>query len=300
MLIVKQLRLEKAIDYWKQVDMYVGGREHATGHLLYSRFWHKFLYDIGLTVTEEPFKALRNQGMILGDDNQKMSKRWGNVVNPDDCISIYGADAFRMYEMFLGPFDSQLPWSTDGIIGTRRFIDRLWRASQVIKKQNSENKKIQTPEGLMSEINKTIKKVTKDIDGFDFNTAISSLMILLNNFESVIQKNENINKKDFIDFVKLLTPFAPHISDEIWTMFEGKGYVNMASWPKYDENKILENVVKIGIQINGKLRGVVEVSSEKTEKEVIDEAKEIVKNHLEEKTIKKTIYIKGKIISFVI
>ncbi len=291
---------KKAIDYWKQVDMYIGGREHTTGHLLYSRFWHKFLYDIGLTVTEEPFKALRNQGMILGDDNQKMSKRWGNVVNPDDCINTYGADAFRMYEMFLGPFDSSLPWSTDGIIGTRRFIDRVWRLASVVKIQNEKNKKIQTSEKLVSEINKTIKKVTEDIDGFAFNTAVSSLMILLNNFEDMIQKKENIDQKDFIDFVKLLTPFAPHISDEIWTIFKNKKSINVAPWPKYDESKIVEGTVKIGIQINGKLRGDIEVSADKTENEIIDEAKTIVKNHLEGKVIKKIIYIKGKIVSFVV
>jgi leucyl-tRNA synthetase len=221
-------------------------------------------------------------------------------VNPDGCIETYGADAFRMYEMFLGPFDSQLPWSTDGIIGTRRFIDRLWRASQVIKKQNTENKKIVTPKELVSEINKTIKKVTEDIGGFAFNTAISSLMILLNNFEAAIQKKQNINQKDFLDFVKLLTPFAPHISDEVWSMFESKGSINISTWPKYDQNKIVEDIVKIGIQINGKLRGNIEISFDKTEKEVIEEARKIVKNHLEDKVVKKTIYIKGKIISFVI
>ena len=286
---------KKAIDYWQQVDMYVGGREHTTGHLLYSRFWHKFLFDIGLTVTEEPFKALRNQGMILGDDNQKMSKRWGNVVNPDDCINTYGADAFRMYEMFLGPFDSQLPWSTDGIIGTRRFIDRVWRLSQVIKKEHKE-----TDPHLVSKINKTIKKVTDDIDDFAFNTAVSSLMILLNDFEDVQQKGELIAQKDFLDFIKLLAPFAPHIADEIWDMFKGKKSINISEWPVYDESKILEDVVKVGIQINGKLRGAIEIVDTKSEAEILEEAKHIVKNHLEGKVIKKTIYVKGKIISFVI
>jgi len=291
---------KKAIDYWQQVDMYVGGREHTTGHLLYSRFWHKFLFDIGLTVTEEPFKALRNQGMILGDDNQKMSKRWGNVVNPDDCINTYGADAFRMYEMFLGPFDSQLPWSTDGIIGTRRFIDRVWRLSQVVEEKNKKNKKIKTDASLVSKIQKTIKKVTDDIDSFAFNTAVSSLMILLNDFEEVNQKEGGINQKDFIDFIKLLAPFAPHISDEIWTMFANKNSVNISSWPVYDESKIVEDTVKVGIQINGKLRGAIEIDLAKSEVEIVEEAKQIVKSHLEGVVIKKTIYVKGKIISFVI
>ena len=291
---------KKAIDYWQQVDMYIGGREHTTGHLLYARFWHKFLYDIGLTVTEEPFKALRNQGMILGDDGQKMSKRWGNVVNPDDCINIYGADAFRMYEMFLGPFDSQLPWSTDGIIGTRRFIDRVWRLSQVIEEQNKKNKNIETDIQLISKIQKVIRKVTDDIDGFAFNTAVSSLMILLNDFEEVIQNKKEINQLDFINFIKLLTPFAPHITDEIWSVFKNKNSINISSWPKYDETKIVENNIKIGIQINGKLRGDIEVNSTISESEILDEAKYVVKNHLEGNVIKKTIYIKGKIINFVI
>jgi leucyl-tRNA synthetase len=202
--------------------------------------------------------------------------------------------------MFLGPFDSSLPWSTDGIIGTRRFIDRVWRLADVIKTQNEKNKKIQTPANLISELNKTIKKVTDDIDGFAFNTAVSSLMILLNNFEDTVQKNENIDQKDFIDFIKLLTPFAPHISDEIWTIFKNKKSINVADWPVYDESKVAEGTVKIGIQINGKLRGDIEVSADKTENEIIDQAKTIVKNHLEGQVIKKTIYIKGKIISFVI
>jgi leucyl-tRNA synthetase len=294
------LASKKAIDYWKQVDVYVGGREHTTGHLLYARFWNKFLYDIGIAKTDEPFKKLHNQGMILGNDNQKMSKRWGNVVNPDDCVTVYGADAFRMYEMFLGPFDSSLPWSTDGIIGTRRFIDRLWRIAQTIKTQNKNNKNIKTDDNLISEINKTIKKVGDDIETFAFNTSISALMILLNNFEDIIQKGKPINQKDFIDFVKILTPFAPHITDEIWSMFDCKGSVNISTWPKFDSKKILENKVRLGIQINGKLRGDIEIVPSKSEKEVIEEARQIVKNYLEGKVIKKTIYIKGKIISFVI
>lgn len=287
---------KKAVDYWQQVDMYVGGKEHTTGHLLYARFWHKFLFDIGLTVTEEPFKALRNQGMILGDDNQKMSKSRGNVVNPDSCIDTYGADAFRMYEMFLGPFDSQLPWSTDGIIGTRRFIDRVWRLSQIIEQQNKKNKNVKTDPHLISKIQKTIKKVTDDIDGFAFNTAVSALMILLNEFEKV----EEINQKDFFDFIKLLAPFAPHITDEIWSQFKNKKSINIATWPVYDESKIVEDTVKVGIQINGKLRGAIEIVDTKSEAEILSDAKHIVKNHLEGKVIKKTIYIKGKIISFVI
>ncbi len=290
----KALVGEKAVKIWKNVDMYVGGLEHATGHLLYSRFWNKFLKDIGIAQTEEPFKALRNQGMILGSDNQKMSKRWGNVVNPDDCIDTYGADAFRMYEMFLGPFDSQLPWQTEGLIGTRRFLDKVWRLAQVVKQNNIKNKNIKTDSKIVSEIHKTIKKVTDDINDFAFNTAVSSLMILLNNLD------ENINKKDFLTFIQILAPFAPHISDEIWLMFGNKKSINISSWPKYDEKKIVKDMAKLGIQVNGKLRGVLEIDDSWDNKKVLEEAKKQVKNHIEGKVIKKEIYIPGKIISFVI
>ncbi len=288
------LASSKAIDIWKNVDMYVGGLEHATGHLLYSRFWHKFLKDIGIANTEEPYRSIKNQGMILGSDNQKMSKRWGNVVNPDDCINTYGADAFRMYEMFLGPFDSQLPWQTDGIVGTRRFLDKVWRLANNIKEINNKNKKIKTDAKIISEINKTIKKVTDDIEGFAFNTAVSSLMILSNNL------NENINQKDFLDFIKLLSPFAPHISDEIWYMFGNKKSINISTWPKYDDKKLLKDIVKLGIQVNGKLRGVLEIDDSWNNKKILEEAKKQIKNHIEGKIIKKEIYIAGKIISFVI
>jgi len=285
---------EKAVKLWKNVDMYVGGLEHATGHLLYARFWNKFLKDIGIAETEEPFKALRNQGMILGSDNQKMSKRWGNVVNPDECIEVYGADAFRMYEMFLGPFDSQLPWQTEGLIGTRRFLDKVWRLAQNVKSENTKNKNIKTDKKIISELNKTIKKVTEDIEGFAFNTAVSSLMILLNNMDG------KINQKDFLSFIKILAPFAPHISDEISKMFGDKKSINISSWPKYDVKKIIIDSVKLGIQVNGKLRGVLEIADGKSEKEIIEEAKKIVKNHIEGRVVKKAIYIPGKIISFVI
>lgn len=285
---------EKAVKLWKNVDMYVGGLEHATGHLLYARFWNKFLKDIGIAQTEEPFQALRNQGMILGADNQKMSKRWGNVVNPDECIEVYGADAFRLYEMFLGPFDSQLPWQTEGLIGTRRFLDKVWRLAQNVKSENIKNKNIKTDKKIISELNKTIKKVTEDIESFAFNTAVSSLMILLNNMDG------KINQKDFLSFIKILAPFAPHISDEISKIFGNKKSINISSWPKYDVKKIIIDSIKLGIQVNGKLRGVLEIIDGKSEKEILEEAKKIVKNHIEGKVIKKAIYIPGKIISFVI
>lgn len=283
---------KKALDIWKQVDVYVGGAEHATGHLLYSRFWHKFLFDMGFVSTDEPFKALRNQGMILASDNRKMSKRWGNVVNPDDCIDTYGADAFRLYEMFIGPFDSSLPWSTDSIIGTRRFVDRVWRLSDKIDRTN----KTKADSKITSHIHKTIKKVTEDIDTFGFNTAVAALMILLNELETC----EKINQKDFEVFLKLIAPFASHIAEAIWLDLGNKKSIHLSDWPKADAKKMLEDTVVLGIQVNGKLRGEIEIMSGEDEKSVVARAVEIVKSHLEGKEIVKTIYIPNKIISLVI
>ncbi len=283
---------KKAVELWRDVDVYVGGAEHATGHLLYSRFWHKFLYDLGLVPTDEPFKVLKNQGMILASDNRKMSKRWGNVVNPDDCINTYGADAFRLYEMFIGPFDSSLPWSTDSIIGTRRFVDRVWRLAE---KVDSKNKTKLDPK-IVSHIHKTIKKVTEDIDTFCFNTAVSSLMILLNELETC----ESVPQKDFETFLKLIAPFASHISEELWTKFGNKKSIHLSDWPKVDMKKILADTVVVGIQVNGKLRGEIEIEEGEEEKSVLDRAHKIVASHLDGKEIVKTIYIKNKIVSFVV
>lgn len=283
---------KKAVQLWKDVDVYVGGAEHATGHLLYSRFWHKFLYDMGLVPTDEPFKVLKNQGMILASDNRKMSKRWGNVVNPDDCIDTYGADAFRLYEMFIGPFDSSLPWSTDSIIGTRRFVDRVWRLFDKVDLTN----KTKNDAKITSHIHKTIKKVTEDIDTFAFNTAVSSLMILLNELETC----DKINKKDFEIFLKLIAPFASHISEELWTKLDNKKSIHVSDWPKVDMKKILADTVVLGIQVNGKLRGQIEIMSGEDEKSVVDRAMGIVASHLEGKEIVKTIYVPNKILSFVV
>ncbi len=288
------LASKKAIDTWKQVDMYVGGAEHATGHLLYSRFWHKFLFDIGIVKTEEPFKALRNQGMILGPDNRKMSKSWGNVINPDDCIETYGSDAFRMYEMFLGPFDSSLPWATESIMGTRRFVDRTWRLAEKILARKGGDVKTDTK--TTSLLHKTIQKVTTDIDTFAFNTAVSSLMILLNGFEAT----EYISKKDFETFLQLAAPFASHITEELWQMFGHKDSIHLSAWPKFDLKKIVSEEVTVGIQVNGKLRGEIQVSDSDTEEEIITRAKEIVAFYLTDKEVKKTIYVKNKIVSIVV
>ncbi|MEN9604634.1 MAG: Leucine-tRNA ligase [Candidatus Parcubacteria bacterium] len=281
-----------ALKLWRDVDMYIGGTEHATGHLLYSRFWHKFLFDYGLVPTDEPFKALRNQGMILASDGRKMSKSWGNVVNPDECVATYGSDAFRLYEMFIGPFDSSLPWSTDSIIGTRRFVDRVWRLADKVDMKNA----VKTDAKVISHIHKTIKKITSDIDTFSFNTAVAALMILLNELEP----QEKINKKDFETFLKLIAPFASHVAEELWTKLGNKKSIHISEWPKFDAKKVLADTIIIGIQVNGKLRGEVEVEVGDSEKEIVDKALAIVQSHVEGKEIIKTIYVKDKIVSIVI
>ncbi|MES2623083.1 MAG: class I tRNA ligase family protein [Patescibacteria group bacterium] len=281
-----------AVKMWKQVDVYVGGAEHATGHLLYARFWNKFLYDIGIAVTEEPFKKFRNQGMILGPDNRKMSKSWGNVINPDECIDTYGTDAFRMYEMFIGPFDSSMPWSTESIIGSRRFVDRVWRLHEKILAQS---KTVKSTVKVQSLLHKTIKKVTDDIENFNFNTVVSAYMILLNGIEE-----ESISQSDFEAFIVLIAPFAISISEEIWKNFGHTTSVHLAAWPTYNAKKVVEESVTIGIQVNGKLRGEISVTSEEEEKDVIEKALAIIAQHIEGKSVKKTIYVKGKIISVVI
>ena len=283
---------EKALKYWKQVDMYVGGAEHATGHLLYSRFWHKFLYDLKLVPTKEPFKAMRNQGMILGADHRKMSKRWGNVVNPDDVVKTFGADTLRVFEMFIGPFDSQLPWSTDGIVGSRRFIERVWRLQEKV----SIDKKVQY--SYEQTLHKTIKKVGEDIESFNFNTAISAMMILVNEMES----SPKILKSDLEDFIKILSPFAPHISEEIWAALGNKKSITQTSWPKYDVKKMISETITIVIQVNGKMRDQIQVPFDMSEDSIIKKAKSspnIIK-WIENKEILKTIFVPSKLINIVI
>ncbi|MFA5888786.1 MAG: leucine--tRNA ligase [Candidatus Paceibacterota bacterium] len=283
----------KAIKYWKNVDMYVGGQEHATGHLLYSRFWNKFLKDYDLVVTEEPFQTLRNQGMILGSDNRKMSKRWGNVINPDDVVRIYGADTLRVYEMFMGPFEASLPWSTDNILGARRFIEKVWR----LKSKVESRKFIKSSENIERALHKTIKKVTEDIESFAFNTAISSMMIFLNEME----KQEFVAKKDFELFLKILSPFAPHITEEVWKSFGHKIFLVLEKWPQVDIKKIQELEIKIVVQINGKIRATIQIHFGAKEEEVISLVRGLseVEKWLLNKEVKKTIFVPNRLINIV-
>lgn len=271
--------------YWNQVDLYVGGAEHATRHLIYARFWHKFLYDIGAVSTLEPFKKLQHVGLIMAEDGRKMSKRYGNVVNPDDIVAKYGADTLRVYEMFLGPFDQQIKWDTSSIIGSRRFIERVWKLKEKVG--------LDTPSRhIDSVLHKTIKKVTEDISLMRFNTAISSLMIALNEFE----KEMVIPKSVYEQFVQLIAPFAPHVSDEIWTKIGKKESIHISEWPVVDERKIQADVKKIVIQLNGKTKGVIEVSGGESREELEKKALDFVKVV----EAKKVIFIPDKLINIVV
>ncbi len=267
--------------HWLPVDIYIGGAEHATRHLLYARYWHKFLYDIGAVSTSEPFKKLQHVGLILGEDGQKMSKRWGNVINPSDVVKEYGADTLRTYEMFMGPFAESCVWNKNGLIGIKRFLDRVYNL-----KIGEDTKEIETL------LHKTIKKVTQDIDEFKFNTAISAMMIFVNTVEK-----EGISKESYIKFIQLLSPFAPHLAEEIYN----KDSIFNSKWPEYDENKIKEDKIQMIIQVNGKLRDSILMAVDLDQDSAVSIAKEsekIIK--WLDKDIKKIIFVKNKLINFVI
>ena len=280
--------------YWMPVDLYVGGVEHAVLHLLYSRFWHHVLYDLGYVSTKEPFQKLFNQGMIQGEDGQKMSKSRGIVINPDDVVKEYGADSFRLYEMFMGPLDKSKPWKTKGLQGCYRFLQKVWRLF------NDDSKKIKencSSEETLKILHQTIKKVTEDVDSLRFNTAVSQLMILTNHLISV----KTLDKDVIHTFLVLLNPFAPHISEEI---NEKLGYDILTStiWPKFDNDLIVEDTVTIAVQFNGKMRGTVLVnidSKEEIIRRAVDDDDNLKKYFLNMKEIK-TIYINNKLINFVL
>ncbi|MBP6856599.1 MAG: leucine--tRNA ligase [Candidatus Pacebacteria bacterium] len=288
---------KKAIAYWKDVDMYVGGQEHATGHLLYSRFWHKFLKDMGYVPTEEPFKALRNQGFVIAQDGRKMSKRWGNVINPDDIVKTYGADTLRVYESFMGPFDQMVLWNTDSIMGPRRFLERVWRTQEKVVKSISKET-LEKYNKFESLLHKTTEKVQKDIEGFSFNTSISALMILQNQIDDM----PAITKDDYIHFIKLLSPFAPFMTEEIWENLGMKNSIHQSEWPKVNKKKIAHEGVTIGIQVNGKVRSEITLDENADEDEVknmiLQDPKIIA--WLLGKEIKKFVYVKGRIINIVV
>lgn len=276
------------------VDLYVGGTEHATRHLLYARFWHKFLFDIGVVSTEEPFRKLVNQGLITASDGRKMSKRWGNVVNPDEVVADFGADAFRLYEMFMGPFGQTIAWNTDGVVGTRRFLEKVWKLQGKVAEKVS---RVSDRE-MESLVHQTIKKVTADIEDFKFNTVVSGLMVLVNAFE----KQTSVSFSHYRTLLLLLAPFAPHITEELWSRLGYAKSLFLDAWPEWDENKILTESVNIAVQVNGKVRTVLTVASGTDEKAMtkLALADTNVQAHLAGRTPRKIIFIPGKILSIVV
>lgn len=282
---------------WLPVDLYVGGAEHAVLHLLYARFWHKFLYDLGVVPTKEPFQRLVNQGMILGDNHEKMSKSKGNVVNPDDIVEQYGADTLRLYEMFMGPLDASIAWSEDGLSGAHKFIKRIWNL--LIDDQNRLRDRVTTEnDGALDRIyNQTVKKVTDDFEQLHFNTAISQMMVFVNQ----CYKADALPLEYVEGFVKLIAPLTPHIAEELWTKLGHVGSIAYAQWPTYDESKLEEDTVEIIVQVNGKLRAKLTASQNITKDELEKQAlaDEKVQHHLEGKTIRKVIVIPGKLVNVV-
>ncbi len=294
----KALIDKKKEKYWLKngVDLYVGGTEHATRHLIYARFWHKFLYDIGVVSGIEPFQQLKNQGMILGSDNRKMSKRWGNVINPDEVVNDLGADTLRVYEMFMGPFEQEIAWSTDNMVGSRRFLEKVWKLQEKVLHLSllDKGKLREVDKEFETLLHKTIKKVTEDILNFSFNTVISALMILINMAEKT-----DINKNDYEIILKLLAPFAPHMTEEIWANLGNKKSIHLEKWPDYDEKKTISEKTLIIVQIDGKVRGNFEIASGSAQAEVEKIALSLpeIKKWLVGKEIKKKMFIKGKILS---
>lgn len=288
----KELASKEALDYWTPVDWYNGGMEHTTLHLLYSRFWHKFLYDIGVVPTKEPYAKRTSHGMILGENGEKMSKSRGNVVNPDDVVRDYGADTLRLYEMFIGDFEKAAPWSTSSIKGCRRFVERIWNL------QNNLNDEPGHSKALEKALNKTVKKVTEDIEEMKFNTAIAAMMSLLNEAD----KAGSISKEDYKTIINLLNPFAPHITEELWEMQQFGGFCSLADWPEYDEALCTDSEVEIAVQVNGKLRGRITVAVDADQDTVLAAAKaeQKVADELFGGNIVKEIYIKGKLVNIVV
>lgn len=283
--------------YWMPVDLYVGGPEHTVGHLLYSRFWHKVLFDAGLVSTEEPFQKLAHQGMILGADGEKMSKSRGNVVSPEEISKTYGADAIRMYITFLGPVDRDKPWATNGIDGVRRFLDRVWRLT-CDENENCIAQDVPIPDNLNKLLHKTIKKVTEDIETLNFNTAVSAMMILVNE----VYKQESRPKALLMPLAQLMMPFAPHLAEELWQKMGGKGLVSLAHWPKFDSNLVKDDVITMAVQVNGKTRGTVELAPQAEEREAVTAAKQIasVQNAIGDKKVIKVIYKAGRILNLIV
>ncbi|MBQ3151258.1 MAG: leucine--tRNA ligase [Clostridia bacterium] len=285
------LASKEALEYWTPVDWYNGGMEHTTLHLLYSRFWHKFLYDIGVVSSKEPYMKRTSHGMILGENGEKMSKSRGNVVNPDDIVNQYGADTMRLYEMFIGDFEKAAPWNSDSIKGCKRFLDRVWALQDICKDGAVSS-------DLESEIHRTIKKVTEDIDNLKANTAIAALMSLLNKF----YEKGSVTTEELKVFLMLLNPMAPHLSEELWEELSFGGTVTDNAWPQYDEAKCVDDKIEIAVQVNGKVKTkiVVDAATEADAVIAIAKADEKVAANIDGKQIVKELYVKGRLVNIVV
>ena len=278
----------EALKYWLPVDWYNGGMEHTTLHLLYSRFWHKFLYDQGVVPTPEPYQKRTSHGMILGENGEKMSKSRGNVVNPDDIVQEYGADTLRTYEMFIGAFDLAASWSEDGVKGCRRFLDRVWKLQDLMTDEEGYSKDLET------KMHQTIKKVSNDFENLKYNTAIAAMMTLLNDF----YKKGSITRGELKTLIILLNPVAPHITEEMWQIIGCEGRVYQQTWPEFDEAKTVESSVEIAVQINGKVKGTLGIQKDDPKDQVIAKAKEVIADKLTGNIVKE-IYVPGRLVNIV-
>ncbi len=288
----KALASKEALDYWSPVDWYNGGMEHTTLHLLYSRFWHKFLYDIGVVPTPEPYAKRTSHGMILGENGEKMSKSRGNVVNPDEIIDTYGADTMRLYEMFIGDFEKAAPWSSTSIKGCRRFLERVWNLFDQVQPGSAYSEQHEIL------IHQTIKKVGEDIEALKHNTAIAAMMSLVNAFY-----DKGVNRAEYQTLLLLLNPFAPHITEELWALLGETGEVlSLQPWPQYEESKTVESTVEIAVQVNGKLRSTIRLPLDCGQEQAADTAlaDEKVRNAIAGKQVIKTIVVKNKIVNLVV
>ena len=284
----KALASPESLKYWLPVDWYNGGMEHTTLHLLYSRFWHKFLYDQKVVPTPEPYQKRTSHGMILGENGEKMSKSRGNVVNPDDIVREYGADTLRTYEMFIGAFDLAASWSEDGVKGCRRFLERVWKLQDIMTDEGGYSADLET------KMHQTIKKVSNDFENLKYNTAIAAMMALINDF----YKKNAVTKGEYKTLITLLNPVAPHITEELWQIVGGEGYLYQTTWPEYDEAKTVESTVEIAVQINGKTKGTITIGKDDAKDDVIAKAKESIADKLTGNIVKE-IYVPGRIVNIV-
>ena len=286
------LASKEALNYWKQVDCYNGGMEHVTRHLIYSRFWHRFLYDIGVVPTAEPYARRSTQGLILAHDGSKMSKSKGNVVNPDDIVKEYGADTLRTYILFIGDYGMEAPWSETGVKGAKKFLDRVMRIESLVTDEDIDSKE------LDRELNVTIKKVSEDYEDMKYNTAIAAMMSYVN----VLYKQEKVSKKYVKPLIQLLNPIAPHVTEELWEILGFEGYLFESKWPEYDESKLVADEIEIPVQVNGTVRYRINVPSDADEATIEEVAKAdpALANYIAGKEIKKVIVIKSKIVNIVI